>query len=84
MKNNKAGKETDQSWRYTGWTKKVTSEQFVTLESAKGSERLSHGKSILGQESSFKGLKAGEYGVCLKKTKEALAVPGGQEQNGRG
>lgn len=62
----------------------VTSEQLVTLESAKGSKRLSHGKSILGQESSFKGLEAGEYGVCLRKAKEAFAVPGGQEQNGRG
>ena len=48
----KQWKEIDQSWRYTGWTMKVTSEQSVTLESAKGSERLSHGKSILGQESS--------------------------------
>ena len=52
--------------------------------SGEGRYDLFHGKSILGQESSFKGVKAGEYGVCLRKTKKALAVPGGQEQNGRG
>ena len=42
------------------------------------------GKAFLAKRALFKGLEAGQYGVRLRKSKEALAVPGGQEQNGRG